>query len=120
MLTGIQSDKCKAVQHADTTICVSCNLRWDTNDPNPPGCKIKRVASASGAGEVFDELRTIALRFIERTEKAQTQSEYIIATVYVNLKHWAQDGDAKAAEMVTWLDGAIGKLNEVKAGKHDA
>lgn len=30
---------CKAIQQSDEMYCVSCNLRWDVNDPEPPTCQ---------------------------------------------------------------------------------
>lgn len=31
--------RCKAIQYSDEMHCAKCNLRWDTNDPEPPPCK---------------------------------------------------------------------------------
>lgn len=45
VLRGLQSAlpeesvPCDHVQHGDLTECVTCGLRWDTNDPAPPRCK---------------------------------------------------------------------------------
>jgi hypothetical protein len=36
---------------------------------------------------LFDETKQLCLNYINRTQRIQEQAEYIIATVYVNLKH---------------------------------
>lgn len=41
-----QSRPCRARICGDTTVCVVCNLQWDTNDIDPPKCN--RVAGSSG------------------------------------------------------------------------
>lgn len=30
---------CKAIQQSDEMYCARCDLRWDTNDSDPPKCK---------------------------------------------------------------------------------
>lgn len=30
--------RCEAKQFSDMMVCRKCNLRWDTNDSNPPEC----------------------------------------------------------------------------------
>lgn len=32
---------CGAVQQSDEMSCAACGLRWDVNDPDPPGCRAK-------------------------------------------------------------------------------
>lgn len=81
--------------------------------------KPKEIASARGAGEVFDELKSIAIRFLERTEKDQMRSDYIIATVHTNLKVRADQGDEWATAMVIWLDGQIQVLNSIRSAVGD-
>lgn len=29
---------CRIQQWSDETVCTVCQLRWDTNDPEPPKC----------------------------------------------------------------------------------
>ena len=29
---------CRAIQYSDEMHCAKCVLRWDVNDPDPPGC----------------------------------------------------------------------------------
>lgn len=72
------------------------------------------ILLGKGAGEIFDELKDIALRFLDRTAQTQAQSDYIIASVYVNLKERAKGGDVISAEIVTWMDTEISKLNAIK------
>lgn len=31
---------CKAIQYSDEMHCAPCGLRWDTNDPDPPPCRL--------------------------------------------------------------------------------
>lgn len=32
---------CDAIRYGDTTMCGTCGTQWDTNDPEPPACKVK-------------------------------------------------------------------------------
>lgn len=60
---------------------------------------------------VFDEAKRAAVAYIDRMQRAQQQTEYIIATVYVNLKI---DAIYDPMTLVRWMDEEIKKLNEIK------
>lgn len=60
---------------------------------------------------VFDEAKRAAVAYIDRMQRAQQQAEYIIATVYVNIKH---DHEIGRADVLKWMDEQIQKLNEIK------
>lgn len=36
---------CRVYQLSDQTICTTCGLEWDTNDPEPPECPRKNEPS---------------------------------------------------------------------------
>jgi len=36
---------CYARQHSDQMICHKCGLIWDMNDPDPPECQRREIAS---------------------------------------------------------------------------
>lgn len=38
---------CKAYQQSDQMYCPKCVLVWDMNDPEPPGCDIKKQSAFS-------------------------------------------------------------------------
>lgn len=109
----------------DTTLCKVCDLTWDTNDPEPPKCRAPLIPgrvelrsttleTAEGAGVIFDELKAIATGFLKRTQAIETQANYIIATVYVNAKLRAEQGDEWCAKLVALMDQDIAKLNELR------
>lgn len=120
---------CDLLITGDTTICKACDLTWDTNDPEPPKCRapLKLAAgltvtddtltTADGAEVIFDELKTIATGFLRRTKEVETQANQIIATVYMNAKKRAEDGDEWCAKLVALMDQEIVKLNALK-GKY--
>jgi hypothetical protein len=64
--------------------------------------------------QIFDELRTIAIGFMKRTEDVENQMNFIVATVYVNIKKRAEQGDAWAGEVVKWMDLEIAKLKDFR------
>ena len=37
---------CRAIQYSDEMYCAKCNLRWDTNDPEPPECPVLKKENA--------------------------------------------------------------------------
>lgn len=131
---------CDLLITGDTTICKACDLTWDTNDPEPPKCRAPlkltdvlrdgadipaagltvtddTLTTADGAEVIFDELKTIATGFLRRTKEVETQANQIIATVYVNAKKRAEDGDEWCAKLVALMDQEIVKLNALK-GKY--
>jgi hypothetical protein len=73
-----------------------------------------KIATADDAGQVFDEMRAIAIGFMRRTEDVENQLNFIVATVYVNCKKQAEQGDAWAGEMLKWLDPEIAKLKDFR------
>lgn len=142
---------CDVHQHGCETKCASCDLRWDTNDPEPPTICLQpnaiagippfrpkltdilrdgrdipaagltvtdnTLTTAAGAEVIFDELKTIATGFLRRTQEVETQANQIIATVYVNAKKRAEDGDEWCGKLVEMLDKDIARLNALK-GKY--
>lgn len=40
---------CYAKQHSDQMICHKCGLVWDMNDPDPPECRRKELASRNSS-----------------------------------------------------------------------
>ncbi len=72
-----------------------------------------RPDSYEGAQVVFDEVRQMAIGFIKRTEAVEAQLNYIVATVYTNLR--CRTGEAEVScLLVEWMDEEIKKLNELK------
>lgn len=47
---------CQARQYSDMMRCVPCDLTWDTNDPEPPPCRLPPPSPAliSGIGRDAD------------------------------------------------------------------
>jgi hypothetical protein len=101
---------CRVEQFGDELACITCKKRWDTNDTNPPKCQFTGAPSS----QIFDELRTIAIGFMKRTEDVENQMNFIVATVYVNLKKRAEQGDAWSVEVVKWMDLEIAKLKDFR------
>lgn len=60
---------------------------------------------------VFDEAKRAAVAYIDRMQRAQQQAEYIIATVYTNIK---LDHEIGRTDVLKWMDEEIKKLNEIK------
>lgn len=104
---------CKIEQFDDEMACLTCKKRWDTNDSNPPSC-VAPLDTVAGASQIFDEMRAIALGFMKRTEDVENQLNFIVATVYVNLKKRAEQGDTWAGEIVIWMDAEIAKLKDFR------
>ena len=79
--------------------------------PKKPAIETER-----GTEQIFDEMKTIALGFVRRTEAVETQLNHIIATVYTNLKRQHQDGlhPEFVPMMVTWMDVEIAKLKDLR------
>ncbi len=46
---------CRATQHSDQMICASCGLVWDTNDPDPPECRVGHDTVIRKMLDVYDE-----------------------------------------------------------------
>ena len=36
-----QPIRCAAIQYSDQMVCARCDLSWDTNDSEPPHCKVR-------------------------------------------------------------------------------
>lgn len=62
---------------------------------------------------VFDEAKRAAVSYIDRAQQVQQQAEYIIATVYTNIK---MDHGIGRADILKWMDEEIQKLNALKTG----
>lgn len=75
-----------------------------------------RIDTAEGAATLFEEMKKIAIGFMNRTGDVEQQLTMIVSTVYVNLaKQRDLQGDEFARAMVTWMDVEIAKLNATKA-----
>ena len=51
---------CKAIQYSDQMVCATCDLAWDTNDSDPPACRLP-----TGSYE-------IGVMFVDEAEMAGT------------------------------------------------
>lgn len=78
------------------------------------GKALQSVNTAAGAAQIFEEIKSIATGFLKRTETVEKQLNTIVATVYVNLKKRAEDGDQWSADMVKWMDVEIAVLKDFR------
>lgn len=62
----------------------------------------------------FEEAKQAAWNYITRGQRTQEQAEYIIATVYTNLKMSIQT--AETVSILKWMDTEILRLNAIKTG----
>jgi len=73
------------------------------------------VAYETEAAVLFEEMRKIALGFIHRTDIVERQANLIIATMFVNLKRHAEQGDKLAISLFGWIEPECEKLAKIRA-----
>lgn len=79
------------------------------------GARMDAMITGEGVGQLFEEMRAIAIGFMKRTDVVEQRLNYAIATVYVNLVRRKEEGCEWAPHMLAWLDDEIKELNNIRS-----
>ena len=53
------NNNCEARQYSDQMICTKCGLVWDTNDPDPPKCKVVTTKPESARDKALRQIKEV-------------------------------------------------------------
>lgn len=113
-------------------ICSVCDTRYEATLDYCPNCPaitvpdmslpeldaLRRIGGSltvgTGVAEIFDELRTIAVAYAERTTKVESLLDTIVATAFVNAKREGEAGNHFARLLAEWMKPEIAKLKELR------